>query len=191
MGVPAWLPNFFTVIRILLIPVVILFASASQSAGADFSASKALTLTVLIMLGATDLIDGWIARRFALVSQLGALLDAFADKLVQLGLVTYFTFYADTAFSELPVWFLGVILCRDLVLGLGWITLHRLCGRVRILHKIHGKLASFLTFTLLFFVILNLPASVIVPCCAAITALILISTVDYVIAGLRQLPRTG
>ncbi|MDE7389536.1 MAG: CDP-alcohol phosphatidyltransferase family protein [Lachnospiraceae bacterium] len=65
-------PNFLSLFRIILIiPFVLLFSS-----GKIFSA-----LTVLIISGITDCLDGFIARKFNQVSQLGKYLDPLADKL--------------------------------------------------------------------------------------------------------------
>ncbi|HBU57978.1 MAG TPA: hypothetical protein DEB33_09550, partial [Gemmatimonadetes bacterium] len=60
-------------------------------AGADYSTQRALTVGLIVLMGVTDLLDGWVARRFGLVSQLGAVVDAVSDKLVQIVLVCFFT----------------------------------------------------------------------------------------------------
>lgn len=71
-------PNFITLVRILLIPVfVILFFTPTPD--------RALSAAVIFVLAAvTDLLDGYIARRTGQVTKLGKLLDPIADKLLVL-----------------------------------------------------------------------------------------------------------
>ncbi|MDH4098176.1 MAG: CDP-diacylglycerol--glycerol-3-phosphate 3-phosphatidyltransferase [Nitrospira sp.] len=72
------LPNFLTVVRILLIPVfVIVFIAPTP----DRSLLAAMIFTVAAV---TDLLDGYIARRTGRVTKLGKLLDPLADKLLVL-----------------------------------------------------------------------------------------------------------
>ena len=72
------LPNFITLARILLIPVfVVLFVTPTE----DRSLSAAL---VFVIAAATDLLDGYLARRNGQVTTLGKLLDPIADKLLVL-----------------------------------------------------------------------------------------------------------
>ena len=72
------LPNFITLVRILLIPVfVMLFFTPTP----DRSLSAAV---IFVVAAITDLLDGYIARRNGQVTKLGKLLDPIADKLLVL-----------------------------------------------------------------------------------------------------------
>lgn len=72
------LPNFLTLVRILLIPVfVVIFLAPTP----DRSLIAAVIFTVAAV---TDLLDGYIARRTGQVTKLGKLLDPLADKLLVL-----------------------------------------------------------------------------------------------------------
>jgi CDP-diacylglycerol--glycerol-3-phosphate 3-phosphatidyltransferase len=72
------LPNFLTVVRILLIPVfVVLFSDPTP----DRSLAAAI---VFVVAAVTDLLDGYLARRHSQVTRLGRLLDPIADKLLVL-----------------------------------------------------------------------------------------------------------
>ncbi|MEK7294543.1 MAG: CDP-diacylglycerol--glycerol-3-phosphate 3-phosphatidyltransferase, partial [Nitrospirota bacterium] len=72
------LPNFLTVVRILLIPVfVILFSDPTP----DRSLAAAV---VFVVAAVTDLLDGYLARRHSQITRLGRLLDPVADKLLVL-----------------------------------------------------------------------------------------------------------
>ena len=72
------IPNLLTGIRILLIPFFLYCYLNRQEATAAL---------VIIICGITDFLDGFIARRFHMVSEFGKKLDPIADKLLQLALL--------------------------------------------------------------------------------------------------------
>jgi phosphatidylglycerophosphate synthase len=70
---PAWVPNALSFLRVALVPVWVALALAARRAalsGGD--PSPAGPILVLLAIGATDVIDGFIARRLGLASNLGA-----------------------------------------------------------------------------------------------------------------------
>ena len=69
------IPNILSMFRLCLIPVFVWLYCAKE----EYS----LTAGVLSLSGLTDLADGFIARRFHMVSDLGKILDPVADKLTQ------------------------------------------------------------------------------------------------------------
>lgn len=69
------IPNLLSLFRLLLIPVLIW----SYCVKKDYSG----TGWVLLLSGVTDIADGFIARRFHMISNLGKILDPIADKLTQ------------------------------------------------------------------------------------------------------------
>ena len=72
------LPNFLTVVRILLIPVFVVLFS-------DPTPDRSLAAAVVFVIAAvTDLLDGYLARRHSQITRLGRLLDPIADKLLVL-----------------------------------------------------------------------------------------------------------
>ncbi len=72
------IPNALTVLRILLIPVLFWAYLGRQD--------PVLTAVILLLSGLTDVLDGFIARRFDMISNLGKALDPLADKLTQVSL---------------------------------------------------------------------------------------------------------
>ncbi len=82
-------PNILTIVRFCLIPVIVYVYC--------FKENYRLALILVILSAATDVIDGIIARRFNLVSDVGKIIDPIADKLTQLAvlvcLVTKFGWY--------------------------------------------------------------------------------------------------
>ena len=73
------LPNKLTVLRIILIPFVMFFYLASFI---PHGIGKILALVIFIIAALTDLLDGHIARKHNLVTNLGKFLDPIADKIL-------------------------------------------------------------------------------------------------------------
>ena len=69
------IPNILSLIRIALIPVIVWLYM--------FKHSTEWTLLLLLVSGITDTVDGYTARRFGMVTNLGKVLDPIADKLTQ------------------------------------------------------------------------------------------------------------
>lgn len=186
---PRWVPNAISLLRIALVPVWLLFAFGSRR--------PLPLLATLALLGASDVLDGVLARRYHLVTNLGATLDAVADKLAQVATVTFLTWSADPHFTALPQWLWWALLGRDLLLGAGWLTVWQRRGRVRADHRWYGKAASLLLFVLVATSIAHGPQPLVELLSAAAVALILIGTAGYLTFGWRQLevtaalPRTG
>ncbi|MFN2425695.1 MAG: CDP-diacylglycerol--glycerol-3-phosphate 3-phosphatidyltransferase [Candidatus Binatia bacterium] len=99
------LPNFLTILRILAIPVVgwlLTFPGPRQAWTAMF---------VYLAASLTDFLDGWIARRFGLVTALGKLLDPLADKLLVIS--TLLMLAVLDRRPGIPGWLLVVIVGRE------------------------------------------------------------------------------
>lgn len=97
-----WLPNAFTLARLLFVPLII-------SAILGRRHTEALVLFALAAV--TDILDGTTARRFGVTSQFGAYLDPIADKVLLSGV-----FVALAGGGYVPWWLVGIILGRDLYL---------------------------------------------------------------------------
>jgi cardiolipin synthase len=96
------LPNILTLFRVLLVPVFIALVLDGRLYWAAI---------VFLLASITDAVDGFIARRFDLMTPLGAIMDPVADKL----LLT--SAYLVLAYEGLvPAWLFFVIIFRDLVM---------------------------------------------------------------------------
>src|SRR5688572_8423479 len=105
MMVPAWLPNALSSLRIALVPAWLALAVIERARALDGEEVRRLPVVLLLLvLGATDMIDGQLARRFHLESNLGATLDATADKLATFVGTTFLAFFAAPAFTAVPWW---------------------------------------------------------------------------------------
>lgn len=70
------IPTLLTLARILLIPVLVVVFYL------PFSGSNVAAVSLFVLAGLTDWLDGWIARRYGMTSPFGAFLDPVADKLM-------------------------------------------------------------------------------------------------------------
>jgi cardiolipin synthase len=99
------LPNLLTLLRLALVPVMAYFAWSSE---------YAIALPIFLVAALTDLADGYLARRFKLVSKLGALLDPVADKLNMLVATVVLAWQ-----SHIPLWLAIAIIGRDVIIVVG------------------------------------------------------------------------
>ena len=125
------IPNLVTLVRLGCIPIFLYLLF-----GRDDRASAAWLLGGL---GATDWVDGFIARRFDQVSELGKMLDPIADRLLFIVSVT-----AIIIDGGAPRWFCILVLVREAGLGLTVAGLTLFAGMSRFDVTWWGKTATFL-----------------------------------------------
>src|SRR4051795_5272547 len=110
---PRWLnlPNFFTLLRVVLTPFVI---------QAIISGRHMVALELFAIAAFTDILDGAAARRLQLTTRTGAYFDPIADKLLLSGV-----FLALAAARIVPWWLVAIIFGRDLLIlsGVGAVLL--------------------------------------------------------------------
>ncbi|SIT77630.1 CDP-diacylglycerol--glycerol-3-phosphate 3-phosphatidyltransferase [Microbacterium sp. RU33B] len=106
MAVPRQLPNAITIARILCAPVFVWMLLADDGADGPLRWWAAALFIVAI---ATDGVDGWIARKYEIVTDLGKLLDPIADKVL-----TGSAFVGLSILGELPWWITIVVLVREI-----------------------------------------------------------------------------
>ncbi|MFZ9628606.1 MAG: CDP-alcohol phosphatidyltransferase family protein [Ilumatobacteraceae bacterium] len=124
-------PNLFTLLRLCSIPVFLWLLF-----GRDDRAGAAVLLGVL---GATDWVDGWLARRFHQVSEFGKMFDPTADRL--LFIVGIAAIIVD---GSAPAWFCWAVIAREVLVG-GTVAFATLAlGMARFDVTWWGKTATFL-----------------------------------------------
>jgi CDP-diacylglycerol--glycerol-3-phosphate 3-phosphatidyltransferase len=97
--------NVLTLVRIVLVPVFLAMVVISDMSSTGWRIASCLAFCVA---SATDFVDGWIARRFQLVTPFGKVADPIADKaLTGTALVLL------SAYDRLPWWVTAVILVRE------------------------------------------------------------------------------
>ena len=107
-------PNLLSLSRIAMTPVIGYFLWK------DDPTSTLICVLILILAGITDGLDGFLARRMNLITDLGKTLDPLADKLMAAALIILLVFFRD-----LPVWLAAVIVGRDVLIVLAGLLLLR------------------------------------------------------------------
>jgi len=108
------IPNALCILRMLLVvPVAWLLAAGEYQ----------LTLWLFAFAGFTDGLDGFLAKRFGWMSELGRILDPLADKIL---LVSVFITLA--VLGVVPVWLAATAVARDVIITAGAITYNWLYG---------------------------------------------------------------
>ncbi len=126
------LPNIITIGRVLLIPVV-----AFLLLDHDYT----LAFAVFVVAAVGDWVDGFIARRFNQMSQLGAVLDPVADKMTMMIVAILMA-----AQGLLPIWLAVVIVMRDAVIVAGAVAYRFVVGRIEMAPTRLSKANTFLEF---------------------------------------------
>lgn len=124
-------PNAFTLLRLCCIPLFLyLLFGRDNRAGAAF---------LLGGLGATDWVDGWLARRFNQVSEFGKAFDPTADRLLFIVGITGIIIDGSA-----PLWFAWLVVAREVVFG-GAVAVATLAFKMQRFDVTYwGKLATFL-----------------------------------------------
>ena len=127
----ATLPKMRSLLRpLLVVPILLILARSNP-------VSDRVAILVLLVAGATDLLDGLLVRRRGSISASGNLFDPIADKVLVGGLVIYLALA-----RGFPWWLVAAILARDLALVLGAVLFFR---RDRVVFGANwsGKLTTF------------------------------------------------
>lgn len=124
------IPNVLTVARLFLIPFIIYFIITNQYITA---------LIFLTISGLTDVLDGWIARKFNFITNFGKLIDPLADKLTQLAVLIAITFK-----GVIPIWIIIIVVLKEATMIAGASFLY---GKELVVSsRWYGKLATVLFY---------------------------------------------
>ena len=170
------IPTKITLFRIFLVPVFAVLALSQMKFG------NILAAAVFIIASISDFIDGYYARRYNMVTNLGKFLDPLADKILVL---TAMIILVST--GRLAVWILIVIMCRDFMVdGLRLLAIEH--NEVIAASKV-AKLKTAMQMVMVIVLLLSgvFTAEWYIVLCHVITALAVWLTVytgcDYVVKG--------
>lgn len=175
-----------TVLRILSIPVFVLFAiyyGASVEAGAPQEWLRWCAVGVFVLASVTDAFDGMVARRFGQVSRVGAMLDPIADKGLLISAVI--TLSVSKWHYALPLWFPVVVIARDAVIVLGFVVMRLLLDHLEVRPSWTGKAATALQMVAIAWAMFQIP-HLAAPVWAA-GVFTVISGIEYVFRGVAQM----
>ena len=124
------IPNILTILRFIFIPIILNFI---------FKGNYILGIIFFTISGLTDVLDGFIARKFNFVSNFGKLMDPLADKLTQISVLASLV-----TVKIIPVWILAIVVLKELIMVVGASFLY---GKdVVVYSKWYGKLATVLFY---------------------------------------------
>jgi CDP-diacylglycerol---glycerol-3-phosphate 3-phosphatidyltransferase len=103
------LPNALTLLRVLLIPVFILFLSSYTPFNLPLSTRAIAATGIFFIASTTDWLDGYIARRTGQITKLGKLFDPIADKLLTSSALILLV----SLHGQVPAWIVIVIIGRE------------------------------------------------------------------------------
>jgi len=136
------IPNLLTVGRMLAVPPLVLLLIAGEYRWA---------LAVAVAAGLSDLVDGWLARRYGWQSRFGGLADPAADKLLMVA--SYMTL---AWLGFLPWWLFVLVIARDLIIVTGGWIYHMYFERLEAEPTQLSRFNSFCQVFLMWFVLIRL-----------------------------------
>ena len=127
------LPNVLTVMRLVLIPVFLFVFFSS------YDNSILIAFMIFLAAGLTDILDGYIARKYNMVTKWGAILDPLSDKLMAITVLVSLTIK-----EILPIWVLFILGIKEAVMITGAAILFNKGTYVSA--KAYGKIATVLLY---------------------------------------------
>lgn len=168
-------PNILSFVRLLMIPFIVWTYCTEQSA--------VLTAALLILSGVTDVVDGFIARRFNMISDIGKALDPVADKCTQLAMLLCLL----TKYERMIIPFV-ILLVKELVNGTVNLISAKRKKRIEGADW-HGKVSTVLLYAMLVVHVLwiNIPVCVSNVFIGACIVMMSISFALYLLRGLKSI----
>ena len=138
------IPNVLTIGRILFIPLFILILTLDHSQG-----SHLLAAIIFAVASITDYLDGYLARKWNVVSNFGKFADPMADKLLVMS-----AFIMLIELGMAPAWVVAIIICRELaVTGLRLLLVET--GGTVLAAAMPGKIKTFSQMFAIIFLLLH------------------------------------
>jgi cardiolipin synthase len=177
--------NKVTILRILLIPFFV--AAVLYYVRTGIEAYRIAGLLCFAVAAICDGVDGYIARHYNQISELGTILDPLADKLLLVSAVVLLSFNHGAMLDQLPLWFTVTIIGRDLMLLIGLAVIHLTVGKVTVRPRMVGKVATVLQMAAVLWVLLKWHSVALNYVVLGAAACTVVSGVWYVFDGMKQL----
>ncbi len=179
------LSNKISLSRIFFIPPLVFCITQVQ----HHNHYRYACLFIMMVIGLSDIMDGYFARKRNEITNLGRYLDPVADKLVLI--ISCIILSSDRIWPEprLPAWISAVIVCRDLFLIFGTVALLLITGRMECQPTTLGKAATGLQIIAIVSVIMgdHIPLPVLITIWWTTVIITFISGLLYMYRGVKQL----
>ncbi len=165
------LPNKLTLIRVLLIPIFVVVLLVPLG----ISWQNWLALAIFAIASLTDFADGYLARKYQLITNFGKFMDPLADKLLVCSALVCLT-----SLGRIAVWMVIVIVAREFIIsGLRLVAVDQ---GVVIAASYWGKFKTVAQMTMIMLLLANLTSLAILTTIITWLALILtvVSLIDYI-----------
>lgn len=145
--------NKVTIFRILLIPFFVVEILYYVKTGNELH--RFLGTSSFALAAVCDGVDGYIARRYNQRSELGAILDPLADKLLLVSGIVLLSFDHRPYLQTIPLWLTGTIIGRDILLLIGLIVIQMMVGKVGVKPRFLGKVATVMQMVVVLWILLQ------------------------------------
>jgi cardiolipin synthase len=145
--------NKITILRILLIPFFVVELIYYVRSGNE--AHRLAALLSFAIAAILDGVDGYIARHYNQVSELGKILDPLADKLLLVSGIVTLSFNHGNFLGQIPLWLTGTIIGRDLLILIGVAVIRFTVGKVVVHPRFTGKIATVLQMAVVIWILLK------------------------------------
>ena len=174
------LSTVITLLRVMVVPFIV-FSMVAGYWGVAF--------VLFVIAALTDLLDGNLARLLNEKTFLGACLDSIADKLLLLSCFFTLAFVRSPLF-DIPLWFVLLVLCRELILVGGVSMLLLLDGHIQVRPTLFGKLTTvaqmgFIVWLFACYFFHWLPIKTYYTMLGAVILMVFLSLIQYIRIGLR------
>ena len=145
------LPTKITFIRIILTPIIIFLILIHHEKIQEFGLKSSQTYWILTLFSIaiiSDIVDGYLSRKFNLITRLGSFLDPIADKILIISTTLVLT-YVDCG-NPLPIYYTSLIVARESIQISGAISIGIISGDITIKHHWTGKIATFLQILMVY-----------------------------------------
>ena len=175
-------PNFFSMLRILLIPLFLYMVYQDKGLEA---------LVVFCIASLTDILDGMTARIWQQKTNVGGLLDPAADKLLMTSAIIILSLPSISQPNTVPVWLTVTIIGRDIAIVSAAFVMYKLRGQTKFSPSLSGKASTVCQMGIILCVllmnILNRTPAFLAWLYILTFALTIISGFGYGLRGLRSL----
>src|SRR5256712_11588829 len=129
--------NKISILRILLIPFFVVQVFYYLKAGNEIY--WLLAILSFAVAAICDGVDGYIARRYNQRSELGAILDPLADKLLLVSGIVVLSFEHRHYLETVPLWLTGTIIGRDILMLTGLVVIQMTVGKVGVRPRLRSE----------------------------------------------------
>ena len=132
------IPNILTTVRLVVIPVFAYFML--------FTDNFLVVALLFLFSGITDVVDGWIARRFNMITDVGSVYDPLVDKLMQITAVVCMAIR-----EMIPLWVISIVAFKEFAMILVSLILY--LKKIVVHSNWYGKAATVLFYAVIFVLI--------------------------------------